>query len=127
VRAVVQHARAALPRECCGLLLGQFGQILAAWPVPNTAAQPDAFEFDGLSAMRAERAARLCGLELVGYYHSHPHGPPTPSREDRSGSVWPDLLPRWRLIVAPQGAWALYRATGDDWVRLAAGSAPVTP
>ncbi len=122
LRMAVRHARATLPRECCGLLVGRSGHIMAALPIPNAAAGNEAFEIDGLTSMQAERLARRTGLELLGYYHSHPHGRPTPSREDRSGTLWTDLPPRFRLIVTPRGLWTLYSTTAAGWVPLAAGS-----
>jgi proteasome lid subunit RPN8/RPN11 len=36
----------------------------------------------------AERAARERGLELIGWYHSHPDHPPLPSEYDRE-QAWP--------------------------------------
>jgi proteasome lid subunit RPN8/RPN11 len=122
VRAVVQHARAALPRECCGLLVGRSGHIMAALPIPNVAAGDEAFEIDGLTCMQTERLIRRAGLELLGYYHSHPHGRPVASREDHSGALWAELPPRLRLIVTPRGLWTLYFTTAAGWVALAAGS-----
>jgi len=83
--------RAALPRECCGLLVGRSGHIMAALPIPNVAAGDEAFEIDGLTCMQTERLIRRAGLELLGYYHSHPHGRPAASREDHSGALWADL------------------------------------
>ncbi|MCH2487040.1 MAG: M67 family metallopeptidase [Erythrobacter sp.] len=51
------------------------------------------FEIDPQALIDAHRAARSGGAQLVGYYHSHPLGPPEPSATDRAqatgdGRVW---------------------------------------
>ena len=40
------------------------------------------FEIDPAALFAAHRAARDGGLELLGYYHSHPEGHPVPSATD---------------------------------------------
>lgn len=89
------------------------------------AASLNRFELDGLAGMRAERDARLAGLALLGYYHSHPLGSPEPSRADRSDALWVGMPPCYHLIVTPPGAWALYRASEKEWVRVGSGHAGV--
>ncbi len=42
-----------------------------------------------LAILEAFRAARADGLEIVGYYHSHPSGSAMPSALDRP-NAWPD-------------------------------------
>src|SRR5262245_49536443 len=85
---IAREARAACPRECCGLLLGANGCIEAAIPITNIALDPLTFELDPLEYAAAERAARLRGRALIGYYHSHVAGPPVPSRRDLASLVW---------------------------------------
>jgi proteasome lid subunit RPN8/RPN11 len=40
------------------------------------------FEIDPAALFAAHRAARADGLELLGYFHSHPTGHPRPSATD---------------------------------------------
>lgn len=90
---IAEAARAAL-REACGLLLGEAGRIAEARPCANVAPTPQThFEIDPQALIDAHRAARAGGPELIGYYHSHPAGPPEPSATDRAqaagdGKVW---------------------------------------
>jgi desampylase len=92
--AMLRHAAATAPDECCGLLLGQVGRIEAAVPAANLAAdRARRFEIDPAALFAAHKAAREGGPELIGYYHSHPRGPAGPSAEDRAqapgdGRVW---------------------------------------
>jgi proteasome lid subunit RPN8/RPN11 len=78
------EAEAAAPDECCGLLLG-LGAIDEVRPAANVAPEPRSrFEIDPQALVDAHRAARRGGPGVIGYYHSHPAGPPTPSTTDRA-------------------------------------------
>jgi proteasome lid subunit RPN8/RPN11 len=100
----------ASPHEVCGLLFGTSASIEAAEPCRNVAADTATrFEIDPARLLRAHRAARAGGPQLIGCYHSHPGGEATPSREDATcaeanGWLW--------LIVGGREA-QLYRAIED--------------
>lgn len=89
-----EEARVAYPREACGILLGEGHRIAAFQPAANVHPTPEThFEIDPQALVDAHRAARRGGLQVLGYYHSHPHGPPEPSATDRAmatgdGRVW---------------------------------------
>lgn len=84
----------AHPHEACGLLLGGGAQVHTVVPAANVHPSPAAhFEIDPQALIDAHRAARAGGPDVVGYYHSHPHGPPAPSATDAAmasgdGRVW---------------------------------------
>ncbi|MFL0357435.1 Mov34/MPN/PAD-1 family protein [Erythrobacter sp. GH1-10] len=86
--AMLSAARAAHPREACGILLGdgtgitQFTETANIHPTPETH-----FEIDPQALIDAHRAARTGGLKVMGYFHSHPVGDPEPSRADRAESA----------------------------------------
>ncbi|MDE2163285.1 MAG: M67 family metallopeptidase [Alphaproteobacteria bacterium] len=91
------EARAAFPRECCGLIEGvrDFERIraLTLHPTANFSVDADSFEVDPAAHLRLRREARAAGREIVGCYHSHPNGQPQPSDRDRAydgqdGFVW---------------------------------------
>ena len=100
------EASSAGPRECCGLLLGRGRRIDVAKPADNIADRPESrFEIDPAALFAAHRSARAGGPELVGYYHSHPTGYPSPSATDCThasgdGRVWAivagDEVALWR-------------------------------
>ena len=78
-----EEAAKAAPEECCGLLLGKGGRVLEARAAANVAPDPARhFEIDPAVLFAAHRSARDGGLELLGYYHSHPDGHPVPSATD---------------------------------------------
>ena len=91
--AVVAHARAAAPNECCGLLLGLGEDIVEAVRTRNIA--DDAakrFLIDPADHVAGRRDARQRGLDVVGFYHSHPASPPEPSARDLAEFTYPGHL-----------------------------------
>lgn len=92
--AMMAAARAAVPHEACGLLLGSGHVIKAAVPTANVATQPSHhFEIDPAALIAAHRTAREGGPRVLGYFHSHPNGLARPSATDvasaaRDGRVW---------------------------------------
>ena len=89
-------ALAALPDECCGILLGEgageLAIVLDAHSVENThSGDRGRFYAIGPEALlAAHRVARDEGLEVVGFFHSHPSGDARPSVHDRD-TAWPAM------------------------------------
>lgn len=103
-QAIEQHAEQAYPNECVGLLIGcsdgPHKTVETVYRAPNqwtadvvalTSAEDqhslrDRFYLDPRDYMKADRAARAQGLDIVGCYHSHPDHPAIPSERDRVGA-----------------------------------------
>jgi desampylase len=76
-------ARKAYPEECCGLIIGQGNKVCDVVLARNVSATPlSAFEIDPAVLIRAEKAARIGGPQIIGYFHSHPNGVCEPSAKD---------------------------------------------
>jgi proteasome lid subunit RPN8/RPN11 len=93
--AVLEHARAAYPHECCGALLGLrrggeklVEEVLAISNSGEEQTRRNRFLITPEDVLRAELHARERGLELLGYYHSHPDHPALPSAYDLE-QAWP--------------------------------------
>ena len=75
---MVLHAERTYPNECCGVMLGHIhGEnkvVTEAVPLENSFAgtQHERYEVRPQDLLKAERAAREHGLDLVGIFHSHP-------------------------------------------------------
>jgi len=95
--AIISHARAAAPAECCGVLIGTEGRVVEAVGTRNIADRSTRFEIDPKDHLDARRSARARGLDIVGFYHSHPHSPALPSESDKAEANYPDHL---HLIVS---------------------------
>jgi proteasome lid subunit RPN8/RPN11 len=100
---MLRAAAEAGPEECCGGLLGRGAggeavAVVRACPVPNEAAAETRrrrFRI-GATAYRALAAeGEAAGLELVGFFHSHPGADAVPSPEDLA-AAWPGFV---HLIV----------------------------
>jgi proteasome lid subunit RPN8/RPN11 len=103
-RAIAEHAGAAYPEECCGVLLGReladgAGAAVVAVQAANNErsdSRHNRYVIPPQAVLAAHKQARARGLEVVGYYHSHPDHPAVPSDFDRE-HAWPGLS---YLIVA---------------------------
>jgi proteasome lid subunit RPN8/RPN11 len=89
------HGVRDYPYECCGLLLGRFGDdgktVVETYPISNAreeSAKRNRFLITPEELMRGERYARSRDLEVVGFYHSHPDSPAVPSKYDLE-HAWP--------------------------------------
>jgi proteasome lid subunit RPN8/RPN11 len=82
LEAIIAHARAEAPRECCGLLLGSLTEIRRAEPARNLSPQATRYDLDPTDHFRILRLARAEGLDVIGAYHSHPASAPVPSPTD---------------------------------------------
>jgi proteasome lid subunit RPN8/RPN11 len=113
--AIIAHAREAAPVECCGILIGRDGSIDEAARAKNLAGSPNRFLLDPKDHIEVRRTARGRGLDVIGFYHSHPHSPAWPSPTDIAEAAYPDAV---QLIVSLEGTAAVARL-----FRLESGSA----
>jgi proteasome lid subunit RPN8/RPN11 len=104
------HGAETYPHECCGALLGRDSEALDAgayespageWPKParevlalfplvnrRDDSPRNRFSVTAEDVRDAEKAATAQGLDVVGWYHSHPDYPARPSQYDRD-HAWP--------------------------------------
>jgi proteasome lid subunit RPN8/RPN11 len=102
-----RYGEADYPHECCGLLIGSFDASgtktsLETFPIVNAredGARHNRFLIAPEDLMRGEKHARARGLDVVGFYHSHPDHPAVPSAFDLA-HAWPVYS---YVIVAVQG------------------------
>jgi proteasome lid subunit RPN8/RPN11 len=87
---LIAHAREAAPEECCGLLLGHGADIVEAIRARNIAVSAATrFLIDSKDHIDARREGRARGLEVLGFYHSHPGGGAVPSETDLAEASYP--------------------------------------
>ncbi len=93
-RQIEAHAAECYPQECCGALLGEEGEsgreVREVFPLVNRREDSprNRFAITADDFRAAEKAAQQAGLELIGWYHSHPDHPAQPSDYDRE-HAWP--------------------------------------
>lgn len=91
---------------------------MKAVPTRNIAHSPTRFLIDPNDHIDGRRAARQQGLEIVGFYHSHPHSAAEPSATDYEEAGYPDHL---YLIVGlrePQPDIRLFRLTRGNFLQV---------
>jgi proteasome lid subunit RPN8/RPN11 len=98
--AVVAHARECQPGECCGILVGENERVVASVRARNLDDNPSRFLIDPRDHIAAYKDARAQDLDIVGFYHSHPHSEAYPSPTDLAEAAYPGVL---YLIVGLQG------------------------
>jgi len=85
-------AEAAYPYEGCGVLIGLPGEVTEVRAGRNLRGPEerarDRYVLDPGDIMRAERDADAAGLEVVGFWHTHPDHPSQASRYD-ADHAWP--------------------------------------
>ena len=110
LQSIRSHGEREYPNECCGMLLGRAddalkevsevvplknlridssrAQELLPLDDPDRESEKNRFLIDPQQQVRVERDARARGLDVLGYYHSHPDHPARPSNYDRE-HAWP--------------------------------------
>lgn len=86
-----EHAREGYPHEVVGILAGDraSGAVTRVVPLRNERADSpnNRYHVSALMLAGAERALDADGLEVVGYYHSHPDHPSQYSDFDRDHAL----------------------------------------
>ena len=89
-----EHGAETYPNECCGMLLGKErdGRKVITDILPLRNARDDSprnrFLILPEDFVNGEREARKRGVDILGFYHSHPDHPAAPSEYDRV-HAWP--------------------------------------
>jgi len=125
---LVGMARAALPHEVCGLLVGPAAidwhssepiVVSGVERVRNAAESPTRFVLDPEPMLAVERTVDEAGLVVVGVMHSHPTREARPSTSDLADAAMYDPLAFYvQVIISMQGfaptirAWR-YPTKGD--------------
>jgi len=103
---LIDRAAAGQPDEVCGLLGGRWqsetGEVSAVIPLANSAATPRTnYLVEPRAFVDAYQRLERSGDDLIGIYHSHPHGAAIPSATDVAEATWPDIP---YLIIGFPGA-----------------------
>jgi proteasome lid subunit RPN8/RPN11 len=93
-QAIRAHGEETYPHECCGVLLGrptpEGWQVTASVRAGNTRTDSahNRYQIAPLELVKIEREARRQGLEIAGFYHSHPDHPAQWSQTDFAEAHW---------------------------------------
>jgi proteasome lid subunit RPN8/RPN11 len=90
------HGEETYPHECCGILLGKASgddlRVTALTRAGNTRTDSphNRYNIAPQSLVQAQREGRRQGLDIVGFYHSHPDHPAQWSSTDLAEAHWFD-------------------------------------
>lgn len=89
------HGEETYPHECCGALLGRSAregswQVVEAIRAGNTRTDSahNRYHIAPVELVKIQREARVKGLEIAGFYHSHPDHPAMWSPTDFAEAHW---------------------------------------
>ncbi|ELY48707.1 desampylase [Natronorubrum bangense] len=121
--AILERARDGHPEEVCGVFGGGYdpdgrSRVHSQYPADNVAETPRTrYRIDPEAQLELFDRLEERGEEIVGFYHTHPRGPPRPSDTDVARATWPD---RSYLIVSLEpheiGSWR-WRADDERFER----------
>lgn len=89
-----RHGEESYPHECCGALLGQptpeGWRVASAVRAGNTRTDSahNRYNIAPLELVKIEREADRKGLQIAGFYHSHPDHPAQWSQTDFAEAHW---------------------------------------
>ena len=92
--AIRRHGELTYPHECCGVLLGRSeesgNRVEAAVEAGNTRTDSahNRYNIAPQELIRIQRQGRERGLDIVGFYHSHPDHPAQWSKTDFEEAHW---------------------------------------
>ena len=88
------HGEETYPHECCGIMLGstsddglQVARLIRAGNTRTDSAH-NRYNIAPIELVKAQREARTQGLDIVGFYHSHPDHPAQWSQTDFAEAHW---------------------------------------
>ncbi|MCR8656819.1 M67 family metallopeptidase [Paenibacillus endoradicis] len=96
ISAIYQHGQEDYPYECCGVVIGELRSsgekiVKHLQPIINERedeAKHNRFLISADSMLKSELHAQKLGLDVLGFYHSHPDHPAIPSSFDQE-HAWP--------------------------------------
>jgi proteasome lid subunit RPN8/RPN11 len=92
LQQIREEGERAYPAECCGVLAGRAGaakEVVRVVPVANRRTDdPHRYLISPDDLRRITAELGRSGLEVLGFYHSHPDHPAAPSAFD-VGHAWP--------------------------------------
>src|SRR5512146_467371 len=94
-RQLRRHGEETYPHECCGVLLGRAADddqrlvtVAVAAGNTRTDSHKHRYNIDPRELIAIQRQARERGLDIVGFYHSHPDHPARWSPTDLAEAHW---------------------------------------
>ncbi|QYK50124.1 MAG: M67 family metallopeptidase [Anaerolineales bacterium] len=105
MQQMAAHVAACSPLEACGLVAAAGdAHSVQVFLIENELSSPTHYSMQPHQQLEAFMEMERQGWELLAIFHSHPNGPPTPSRTDIAEARYPGVA---HIIWAPDatGVW----------------------
>ena len=124
---IIAHVRKGAPEEVVGVLAGEHGDELSTverlYRAENAAETPETrYEIAPEAELELLERIDTDGYDVVGFYHSHPRGPLTPSETDERLAAWPGYSYVIVSLADAEPALGSWRWTGERFEREAVRS-----
>lgn len=92
--AIRSHATSVYPDECCGVLLGRLDEgarlVRESIPATNVSGEfsSSRYSIAPEELIQIQKKSRESGLDIIGFYHSHPDHPADWSPTDLKEAHW---------------------------------------
>ncbi|MEM3476354.1 MAG: M67 family metallopeptidase, partial [Candidatus Bathyarchaeia archaeon] len=87
LKKIVFHAMREFPNEACGIIAGKkVGEkklVKKVYEVKNRIKSPIRYEMDPEEQLKIFQEIEKNSLEILGFYHTHPHSNASPSEIDK--------------------------------------------
>ena len=95
MKCISLHSMESQPIEACGILIGttrnDVRKVTDVWPAKNRLSSESSYEIDPESLFSAFTYADENGVEVIGFYHSHPFWSAEASAIDRAKANYPSV------------------------------------
>ncbi|MEM0313907.1 MAG: M67 family metallopeptidase [Candidatus Bathyarchaeia archaeon] len=118
---IFRHAAECFPAECCGILAGRKLEaeyvVERVYPARNVLESSFEYRVDPEEQVKIFEEAEAQGLDVVGFYHSHPIGEAYwSSLDEKRSKLWPGYM---FLIVSPKrGSFHAYLRRENETVEV---------
>lgn len=100
---LLAEAERHAPEEACGLLAGRGESVQTVIPVTNALHSQFCYRMEPAEQLKAFLEIERQGWELIGIYHTHPHGPEGPSQTDKAEAYYPESV--YMILSGQAGDW----------------------
>jgi proteasome lid subunit RPN8/RPN11 len=91
---LVRHAEDTKPIEACGILAGKIVNdkkfVKKVYPTKNILNSESRYQVDPEEQIKIFTETEKKSLDIIGFYHSHPHWSTAPSEIDKSSAFYPN-------------------------------------
>ena len=98
---IVEHSRAGLPNEACGVVAGEDGRPIRVYRMSNAEESPVVYRFDEREQLEVFNEIETKGWDLLAFFHSHTHTEAFPSPTDRARAHWNDPATGEQIAAYP--------------------------